>query len=638
MTLLLSLALKGAVVLLVAALAVRLLRRAPASLQHGVWAAAFGALLLLPILEAVGPRWDVEVLPTETAHAPTVVRVATPLAPIAPVAPPAPALLERDARAFEAEARAFEREVEAFAAEMQAFEREVSAAVAPAPPRPAARLQQGRARSSYSPLARLVGSLWIAGVIVVALGWLGAAAAARRIVAQARPEVDEDWAVLTDRARRLSGLDDPVRLLRTDALDVPIAWGYGSPAVVLPVTADDWSEERREAVLLHEMAHLRRRDAWTQLVAQAAVTVHWFNPLAWWGYRQHLDAREQACDDAVLQGGARPSAYAAHLVGVARALRQRPAALAAVAPMARRAPIETRILSILDADRRRGRCGRLGQVGTVALGACVLIPLAAFYPVADQAPAAKTVALAAAPEAPAPPAPPVPPSLEARPEPLAVSDDRALAATAPEIRLDTLDKVRAQIRRAQADARRALEVSVGVDAEIARSRLDALDSVEFALAEVNAESLRATALRAIREARLDRKDHLADLAEARVDAIEARLAHEEARADAQESMDDAIRDALEDALDDALDALETIDVHVDVDRAQSARQSARASSAAATQALQRARAPRPSPGPSPRPSPRPTPRPEVRADVVFDWDAVDRARRDAVRNATSDRY
>ena len=79
--LLLSIALKGALVLLLAALTVRLLKSAPASARHGVWAAAFAALLLLPVLEWAGPTWAVGVLPSPPA---------TGTAALAPLPPPPP--------------------------------------------------------------------------------------------------------------------------------------------------------------------------------------------------------------------------------------------------------------------------------------------------------------------------------------------------------------------------------------------------------------------------------------------------------------------------------------------------------------------------------------------------------------------
>ena len=355
-----AVALKGLAVLLAAALGARLLRRAPASARHGVWAVAFGALALLPVLEGAGPRWSVAVWVAPSTAA-TAVSGAPP--------GPAPAASAEEGAAWAGA--------------------EVRPALASTPATGARPL----------PFRQWLVWAWAFGALAVGLGWLAAAGAAWRMVAGASAEADAGWLDAAERARRQAGLAAPVRLLRSDALDMPVAWGWGRGAVVLPGDADGWDDGRRHAVLLHEMAHLARRDAWSQAVAQFALAVHWANPLAWWGYRRFLDAREQACDDAVLRGGARPSAYASHLVAVARMVRRGRLALAAVAPMARTAPIESRVAAILDPVRQRRPLGRAATAATVVVAAAVCVPLAAFQPVAEAAPVVE-----AAP-------PPRPPSL-----------------------------------------------------------------------------------------------------------------------------------------------------------------------------------------------------------------------------------
>ena len=96
-----------------------------------------------------------------------------------------------------------------------------------------------------------------------------------------------------------------------------MTWGVLRPVIMLPVEASAWSDERRRVVLLHELAHIRRYDTFTQWFAQAALVLHWFNPLAWRVYRRFLMEREHAADDLVLAGGARPSTYASHLLHLA---------------------------------------------------------------------------------------------------------------------------------------------------------------------------------------------------------------------------------------------------------------------------------------------------------------------------------
>jgi len=124
------------------------------------------------------------------------------------------------------------------------------------------------------------------------------------------PEVT-DAAWLSD-ARALSadlGLRN-VRFLRGAAGTMPMAWGIVNPAVLMPADADEWPVERLRIVLLHELAHVSRRDCLTHLLAQAACAVYWFHPLAWMAARRARNERERACDDLVLAAGTRGSDYA----------------------------------------------------------------------------------------------------------------------------------------------------------------------------------------------------------------------------------------------------------------------------------------------------------------------------------------
>lgn len=173
-------------------------------------------------------------------------------------------------------------------------------------------------------------------------------------------------------ARRI-GLDASisVRQMRRDGS--PHVAGFFESVVMMPPAALSWTIEARQAALAHELTHIKRHDRRTQAIAQLACAIYWFNPLAWYAAAALARERERACDDEVLRFGARPSAYAALLLDLARA----PGSVwtpATALSMARRSAIEGRLLSILtDAARAPYRWTRsLVGVVIVALTTAIL--------------------------------------------------------------------------------------------------------------------------------------------------------------------------------------------------------------------------------------------------------------------------
>ena len=110
------------------------------------------------------------------------------------------------------------------------------------------------------------------------------------------------------------GIRRPVRLLLSSAVPMPVAIGFQHPAVILPdALLADLTAAELDHVLLHELAHIARRDDWTNLLARIAWAALALHPVAAWVLRQIDRERELACDDWVVAatGAARP--YAASL-------------------------------------------------------------------------------------------------------------------------------------------------------------------------------------------------------------------------------------------------------------------------------------------------------------------------------------
>src|ERR1700689_4887257 len=155
----------------------------------------------------------------------------------------------------------------------------------------------------------------------------------------------------------------PVALCTSDLVHVPTAIGLVKPAVILPRwILHELSPQELKQILLHELAHLRRWDDWTNLAQKLIKALFFFHPAVWWIERQVSLEREMACDDAVVAETASPRAYAeclAHLAEktllqrslVQRGLAQRSVALAQAA-LGRIRHTSLRVAQILDGNRR----------------------------------------------------------------------------------------------------------------------------------------------------------------------------------------------------------------------------------------------------------------------------------------------
>jgi TonB family protein len=192
------------------------------------------------------------------------------------------------------------------------------------------------------------------------------------------------WAAIW-RVRGLSPRFNDMTLLLPSGVNVwttapgtmPITCGIFRPSIFLPEDARDWSEERRRVVLLHELAHIRRGDPATHLLARIALSLYWWNPIVWTAWREFLKERERAADDLVLGSGARASEYADHLLEIARTMQSAQAIGWAAVAMARRSQLEGRLIAILDAGIAREGLSRK-WVWATALAALVLMaPFAA---------------------------------------------------------------------------------------------------------------------------------------------------------------------------------------------------------------------------------------------------------------------
>lgn len=204
-------------------------------------------------------------------------------------------------------------------------------------------------RERFEPLLPWLSALWVAGVALLTLrhfvGWQRLRGM-RGSGLNARPELQQIFARLLEKYGRAGG----VRLLESAEAVVPMLAGLLKPAVLLPLRVISGLSEREiEAILAHELAHLVRRDAWSNLAQVAMETLFFYHPAMWWIGRCARQEREHAADDLALEICADRRVYVGALAQLAELRFASQSALAAtggsllarIRRIVRPAPVET---------------------------------------------------------------------------------------------------------------------------------------------------------------------------------------------------------------------------------------------------------------------------------------------------------
>jgi len=228
--------------------------------------------------------------------------------------------------------------------------------------------------------AQAVVTIWAAGALVGFAGLTLGLWRVHRLKARSTPlegALANDLPWLTESGGR------EIYLRLSYEIETPVAVGFGRPVILIPTDMATAAGLRAiEPVVMHEYAHLRRYDDWTNLAQRVIERVVWFDPLVWFiGHRLALE-REVAADEAVVERTHDPKEYAATLWRMVREMRMPERIVVAPGAMLTRKQISQRIERLLQASRaRRSHAG-----GAFTLLAVVAVAIFAVGEVAAAAP------------------------------------------------------------------------------------------------------------------------------------------------------------------------------------------------------------------------------------------------------------
>src|SRR5215471_16875495 len=335
-------------------LALRLMPRVNAATRHAIWWAVLALVVLMP-LATLFPR-----------PAPSV---------------PSPARTERQIRTRSQSSPSAVKPLVAPDAD------------APAPPLTSAPLHALYSRAAAAPRVRVpiefhpgnwpsrLLFLWMAVSCVLLGRIVQSYLHLRGLRNRARP-ASAELVVRFEQRLRDSRTSRAPQVLVSDEVISPLAAGFLPPVVILPdLLLEKIGEAELDYVLFHELAHVVRRDDWSNLMGRLASAAFVLHPVAAWVLRRIEREREIACDDWVVAATGSPQPYARSLARLFELCASRPVTILASGIGGRGSNLGDRIALLLERGRAFGTGVSLARVGSFAMLLIAIAALAARSPV-----------------------------------------------------------------------------------------------------------------------------------------------------------------------------------------------------------------------------------------------------------------
>jgi beta-lactamase regulating signal transducer with metallopeptidase domain len=232
---------------------------------------------------------------------------------------------------------------------------------------PEAMRSENWAEDSFASVLPWLVLVWLAGAFLLSLRFFGGWMSVRRLKLKQTNPATHDWQETIVRLSRRLRLSRPVRLCESALVEVPTVIGWLRPVILVPLSV--WTglgAQQVEALLVHELAHIRRHDYLVNLLQAFLETLLFYHPAVWWISRRIRVEREHCCDDLAVRTCGDVLAYARALTCLEQ-LRGRAAAVDQFAMAATGGSLLKRIRRLIETPQPASRRATSWLAGFVVI-------------------------------------------------------------------------------------------------------------------------------------------------------------------------------------------------------------------------------------------------------------------------------
>ncbi len=160
-------------------------------------------------------------------------------------------------------------------------------------------------------LVGVLAVIWLCGFVAVLAVWCVRWRRIAAVVRQATPIKEGCVVTILQRLEKAGGIKRPIKAVLSTGILEPGIFGIFQPVLVWPQgISEHLDDEHVQAILAHEICHVRRRDNLASAAHMLVEAIFWFHPLVWWMGKRLVEERERACDEQALELGNEPKVYA----------------------------------------------------------------------------------------------------------------------------------------------------------------------------------------------------------------------------------------------------------------------------------------------------------------------------------------